>query len=638
MPKFNAGEYLKQAGYTLTGAGDAEGKVRIIDPNGQSGTMDVKGLMKANGLPEDMPVVYNSPDEALDKSPVGLMDRIALGLGNAKGQLTYLKKNYQDAKLGADGDMLVKDKGIWHRVDARGLGDGSGWDMAKELAGDFADIGKDALVGIGSGVGATAGTGVAGPAGALAGAAAGSGVMSGAVAALGRIVGTYEATPEEVAKDIALDSVLGLAGEGVALGAKATIVPTVKAAFAKLGGAAPQLKSAAAGILEAANPGLKQADALRAFDRPSVLARAEAAIAESKIPKAFSTFAPGSDEAVEDVLRRSSVKDAAQIMGGAQQKLSAGWRAKRDAIINAVPAFQNIDANTPIRDALQGMMEVAGDDVIKPVFNSSGEFVSYSLAPPAKIAEKLASAGVDQLSAKSIHKNLGAWMNSATDLMTKPGKYYGKNGMAKVFETMQAFDDFYYNLIDGAPKMEQLFSGVATKLRNDLSLTAGPEVQQSIAEMGAWYAQNKPAVVAAERALKNGVAGIEGAVNGLLSKNTASRDLFERLSALHGNSQAAQYAYDNLLDNMAASSFARALPKTDAPIRKAAMAGAAAVGITPRTVVQGSQRALSAAANTVRRLTPQGKAAFVTDPEAIGALLTTAFGAGDVGGGGDVQR
>jgi hypothetical protein len=229
-PHFDAAGFLESQGLTFKGFDKATGHALVEnDETGEPGTFDVKSLLKKEGMNPDADVTFNTPDNPLNETPVGVMDRLKLSLGNTKGAVGYLKSKFQDARVDDTGSLVVKDQGAWKKVDLDGLGDDSGWKVS-EILGDIADVGGDALVGAGS----LAALGATGGAGAVGLAAAGSGAASAIKGVLGRFANTYDATPEEFAKDVMFDTALGVVGEGVAIGGKALLGPTLKRGFSKL--------------------------------------------------------------------------------------------------------------------------------------------------------------------------------------------------------------------------------------------------------------------------------------------------------------------------------------------------------------------------------------------------------------------
>jgi hypothetical protein len=177
----------------------------------------------------------SAPNRAIPESPVGLWDRVKLSVGNDRGRVDYLKKQFEDVTYDPDGGLVVKDKGAWHKVDPSAFSDP--WSASEAIA-DMLELGADSTLSIagsaakGAAVGGAAGAAVAGV-GAVPGAVAGGIIGAGAGGAagrvatssiLGRLAGTYnpESAQDEL-EDIALEGLLSAGGQAVAVGAKPTL-------------------------------------------------------------------------------------------------------------------------------------------------------------------------------------------------------------------------------------------------------------------------------------------------------------------------------------------------------------------------------------------------------------------------------
>lgn len=170
----------------------------------------------------------SAPSTAINKSPLGLMDRMKMSIGDERGNLNFLKSNFEDVQKMRSGAMAVKNKdGLWYQVDPNGAGSGDAWERSKEIAKDI--LGDGAGM-IGTAAAVTGATLAAIPSGGASLAAIPLLVGAGAAGAgaamvrtsLGRMVGTYDATPEEQLKDIALETVLNVGGQVIGLGVKPT--------------------------------------------------------------------------------------------------------------------------------------------------------------------------------------------------------------------------------------------------------------------------------------------------------------------------------------------------------------------------------------------------------------------------------
>lgn len=65
----------------------------------------------------------STPENPLPESPISrnMIERLKIGFGNDKGKVNYLKKKFEDAKLNKGGELVVKDKGQWKRVNPPGF-------------------------------------------------------------------------------------------------------------------------------------------------------------------------------------------------------------------------------------------------------------------------------------------------------------------------------------------------------------------------------------------------------------------------------------------------------------------------------------------------------------------------------------
>jgi hypothetical protein len=665
LGEFDGATFLADNGLTLIGAGKKDGEVMVADQRGNEATLNMRELMGKAGMnPAEYNVVLNSPDTALEKSPVGFGDRIRLALGNARGQLNYLKANYQDAQMNEDGDLFVKDKGVWHAMDPRGLGDGNGWDLAGELAGDVADFTKDAALGVGQLIGATSGA-AAGGVGAVPGAVLGTAVASGATAALGRIVGTYDASPEEVVKDVGLDAFLGLAGEGVALGAKHMIVPAMKRAISKLASAnvAGPSKSMVAGLLKQ-TAGIPEHDTMTALGNlgERVSSKVSKYIDEANAPQSLNTvgnifdksvdagFAPGSDEAIAAVARKDMIGavktlvGAPQGKGSAQGRLSAGYRGIIDDVAAATPENQFVDIKRPLS-------EHWGE--ITQKLQAAGVLEDGSTTKLKDLGSVKNALGIpDDFTAGNFKQNVESYLKGLEYKVGGDLAEKGPDAMRAIFDTTKDFNDLYYNFVDDVPAVQAVFDGSTARLQNNLrgaanfDLTTGVNGSTAIADAHQWYARRKPIVTKAMKAAKRGTEGYEAMANEFTSdvdRKLAAKENFSVLAELMPTQQQGQLAFDDLSVASAGLAFARSVPKgaMGASLPRLGIAGAAmlaggpvaagaALGVTsPRMVLKSARAAtkgLSMLGSTMRRMNENTRNMTLADPSKVAALFTAASG------------
>jgi hypothetical protein len=179
---------------------------------------------------EDIPLNFsgNTPDTAMNKSPLSAMERMKLSLGNEAGNINFLKSRFQDVQHINDekgqptSDLAVLDKGTWYRINPINGEIKDPWEKTKEYMTDAATYSPEAAgLGVGLVVDKLASKKF-GPIGRAAAAGAAAAVTSGVRTVLGRAIGTYDATPEEQVWDSAFEGILNAAGVAVLGGVKPT--------------------------------------------------------------------------------------------------------------------------------------------------------------------------------------------------------------------------------------------------------------------------------------------------------------------------------------------------------------------------------------------------------------------------------
>lgn len=202
----------------------------------------------------------SAPERAIPKAVDGATwNRVKLAFGNKKPDETvkYLEQDYGAGNVIYNPkrkQYSIKKDGAWFQLDPEGGGQGDIIDRALERTRDVLADNADIIASVGLGI-ATAGAAAplaAGLTGAAAiGGAAGVGAASGAGGAMGRVlmgrlVGTYDATPEQMARDIGVETLLGMAGGAFVPGVKYG-----KQGLAKMfASAQPELQKAAPGVKE----------------------------------------------------------------------------------------------------------------------------------------------------------------------------------------------------------------------------------------------------------------------------------------------------------------------------------------------------------------------------------------------------
>jgi len=248
---FNVQEFLGSKGLTLK-AVEENGNIIAADKEGNELDFDPREFLAAQQVdPNNVDIELNTKNTAIDKSPLSLIDRAKVASGNVKGSLNFLRAKFSEVDLDEDQGIVVKDTdGLWKKIDPNIL-KGDAWDISEAMA-DLVELGVELGPNIaasikGASFGAAIGLATPVPGGAIAGSIVGAG-LGGAFGetirtSLGRLVGTFEATPTEQLRDIALEGIFTLGGQGLALGVR----PTVKGLFKafKAIGSKPAAKVAA---------------------------------------------------------------------------------------------------------------------------------------------------------------------------------------------------------------------------------------------------------------------------------------------------------------------------------------------------------------------------------------------------------
>lgn len=369
MGKFIVGDYITSQGYNLVG-GDQNNPI-VQDEAGNEFTFNVPSMLQEKGVDwTKVDIQLNTPDTALQQSPVGIADRAALSFGDDKGKIKYLRGKFKEAAVNGDG-LVVNDKGVWKQVDPDSFSDP--WEAAKDIA-DWAGV---APVVAGSILGGTAGA-AAGPAGAAGGAAAGSGAGEGARIAAGKILGTYDGGAEDIAKDVGIEMLLSMGGSAVAAGVK------------------PGLKGLSAGIkrvAQEAGPRSKEAYVGFASKITGVKEKAfEVATGQysDDVARHFQTFGKRGIRSVEQLDQFvSPIQEKA-----AQKFLEVGTKALPKAYEKSLDTFYDIAGKTGFKADVSGIirqsLEEIGDMGLG-ILEKRGKSLAFRPFSAAEIAARRAA-------------------------------------------------------------------------------------------------------------------------------------------------------------------------------------------------------------------------------------------------------
>lgn len=354
MPKqvFEIGRWMDDQGITLLGVNESGG-YQVRGPDGSEGLLDTDTVLKDLELnPKQFDLEFNNPDQPINESPVSMVDRAKLALGNTKGQLGYLKNKFDDVKVHPDNGLLVKNKGVWQKVDSSGM---DAWELTNDLVeGAIGFIPSAVASGVGGAKGAAAGA-VAGPvgivAGSIAGAAGGGGLAEGIRTSLGRLAGTYEAAPEEQLKDVGIEMLLNAGGQAVGLGVKPTLSMLGKAAknisktvgLDKLGNAT---KDVLAGVW-GRTTGAGDVATRTLIDQPDEVV---GALAKAK-------NGAGSIADIQTHLRQDQIEAVNEIVDQAPRALTKKFGQLVDDMVEHVDDVESVDLGGVIKRAQQTLVQ-----------------------------------------------------------------------------------------------------------------------------------------------------------------------------------------------------------------------------------------------------------------------------------------
>jgi len=238
-PTFDVTGFLQDQGETAVRPGATPGTMITVNSEGKEGVFDYAAYLRDEHKLDyrQVDMTANAPDMAAPESPVGFWDRLKMSFGDHEGNVASLKKTFEDASTDSNGDIIVKDRGFWHKVDGeatQALANGDPWAFTKEILGDVADVGGEiASMGTTAGVAwATGGTSLL--------AMGAAGVAGGSMkVVLGKAAGTYGGDLGDMANDALWEGVGNLAGEGIYRGAK-SVYPAIRAGIQSMSAANKQ--------------------------------------------------------------------------------------------------------------------------------------------------------------------------------------------------------------------------------------------------------------------------------------------------------------------------------------------------------------------------------------------------------------
>lgn len=585
-------------------------------------------------------VIFNTPDNAQAVSPLSFADRGKLSVANSKGAIGFLQNKFDKVIPHEELGPIVLDNGVWKQVDPSFLGNGTPLEKAEELGKDLADLG-DVAINIastelgrrgGGAIGQAAGV-AGGPAAQLVTSTAGSllgagvgGALSGKVrTSLGRYFGTYEATPEEELKDIGMESIFSLGGQGIAAGAQPLFSALVTAGK-KLGSSA--IKESAVALY----------GILTGVGRPAMRTLIENGDKVAFSMKNAVKVGKGSADAAINTAKDAAIQNADELLTTAVKELPGQYKQILNNVVSkADKAKMVVNMPSVIDDAVKGIPESGLGNVItkkgKLVFEPFNDLESI-----ARIRQGLSAPKLDAASSREIRfivdelnrfKGAGTVRgDQAANVLTGFNKRLNQL-TNKTFRGQRASSDYMAALAAASKHAKQSIGDQFGKVG------LGAEY----AQLSSLYQKFSNSVNFAKKVLRD-KSGPETLVNRLVSeagRNRTIGGIANSLVELTGKKGA--QLFDNIITNDAASKFLPWMPKiglTQAGVLGGGSASiisgsirAAAVPLagqfSPR-IVAAQTRMMQAAARHlgfIKNLGPKQLEQFINSPTLFNSLTRT---------------
>lgn len=625
MPKqvFDVGAMLADEGLSLAGVSE-KGDYMVNTPEGETVALDVRAMVKDLGAdPDKFDLHFNTPDSALDVSPVSVMDRAKLAIGNTRGQVNYLKSKFEDAKFVEGQGLAVKNKGVWQRVDQSGM---DPWELTKDVVEGAVNMFPGAAgATYGAAQGATLGA-AGGPVGAAVGSVLGAGtggtaVSQGIRSSLGRLVGTYQPTPEEELKDTALEFVLNAGGQAVALGAKPVLAQLGKAVKSITSAASPAAKEALIGVL-GRTTGAGEVATRTLFENTDDVMKT--------VAKASGSAANSADAV--SALKSDSIRHVESMLEEAPKALSRKFGELKDVLVNNVDDSLKANVGSLVKQAQNDWVEGG----LGKWVSKGGATPKFQFLSDAEIAKRIgAGEGASMLddATRTALENV----NRTFEKFSKIGELKGKQAASALMELKRNVNAVARDVIEGGgatPTTEKFVTQFRQSLSQRVSDTfhaAGDDVARNYRAVNGLYERFADTVTAARRmaASENGSEVLLNKLVSGIGSNQTYKEAAGDLAMLLGAQ--GKEALKKIAVNHAAAGFVPVLPKSTLGQFTASMAGAgaalsgavsapvAAMGAaqaSPRIVAKEVQYAKQLL-GWMQSLKPAQRAAFLAHPTAV---------------------
>lgn len=463
---------LQDDGYEFAGTDGKSIKIRDINTGDEAFIDNVREYARQHLNQNDPELLkqfsvdqfrlnINDPEDAIEESDIGFIDRAKLSLGNQKGNIAKLKQTYEDATINSKNEIVYKKDGLWKKVDPVNAGYSDPWEYAK----DAADLLGDSIV-IGSSI---AGGAVASP---LAGSTTGATIGEGIRTSLGRLVGTYDATPEEQLADAGIEAIFNLGGYGIGALAGKGLGKVFDAVTPK-----PELIGAAKGLgwLKDAPREVKDLAAkVVAFSSGVSNKAAQTLTHESAetLAKVNSTLAKGGTyQEMQERLAKENIADLTDIMESYKPAISKQFNEAKEAFFKSSGAEKfNLEVGDLRKVLIEGskvpgvaIPAMSQDPVLKAFFKQNSDGL-MDLIPESEL-NLMTNMDIGKAAAASdIYKNLKTLLNDVGRI-GNVGTLKGQLDARKAVELKQFVDDFYFNTLKVDSNLKPILGEYTSSIR-----------------------------------------------------------------------------------------------------------------------------------------------------------------------------
>lgn len=647
--QFDFGSAIKEDGFEFVRQ-DNQGRTFVRDvQSGQEGVYDVEGLLNELGTnSNETKVIFNTTDNPIPISPLSFTERAKVkGFGNERGAIKFLREKFDKVLPSEDNGLLVQKNGVWHQVDPTLLsqlrGGANPWEITKELVKDVADLGDIGLNALlvakgatkGAAVGAVAGSvvpGIGTGAGAIVGGLLGAGlggVAAGSIrTSLGRLVGTYDATPEEEIKDIGLEGIYSLGGQGIAAATRPLLRALGRAAGSINRTVIKEGTIAAYGNITGVGRGAMR----ELIENNTGVTRAMKGAIEKAGGK-NATAEAAINQAADD-----AISNADQLFKAAEEALPRKYGKLLDEVFTgAEKAKMNVNMTNVIDKSLKNIQDIG----IGKIEKQEGKSILKAFTETEKIARIQSELPAPEVEPSAIRQ-----INSLIremDLFGKAGIVKGGTAANRLQALNKRLNALSRKTFEGQQASQEFKAAVAKTtegFRNNLkSEFRKVGLEDKYVEMQSLY--NKFAnSVSVARKMRQQTGGAERFVTRIMSDSTANRtqigiakDMIE-LTGAQGRK-----LFESMAENTTASKFLNWAPKMGL-VQAGVLgggAGAAAFGgvkfglgtlislgqFSPRIVAGqvGIMKNLGQSLSFIKTRTPAQLRQLVSDPAAFDALI-----------------